>query len=437
MQSQTDGPGSGERAPDPDDVFQLVALPLLAGLKDETTADSAAWALVLLAQGCPDLVSDLADRLRAQCRNDGSGAAVRTLAHLESQYPGRVRSALAGADGGLQVRVVEGNGWSFDSRVRADGGPQATVREASDVATGLLDAERLSTETTDSKGTDRRVGGQEPGHDWNGLLSAVELSSQIEGVSVIESPTDGRFGTTLRARATVEGADRGIAIRVFDHGSAGRQFERALMDRLDAWQAVGDRSGVATVHGFGSRPRPWVATDYIDGTLAAVEMTSDRHVLTLARSVATVHERGVVHGGLDPWAIRLSGGELDGSSTPKLDWVGLLAVFREHGVTGSFLDPRFAAPEHFESDRGGIDQATDVYGLGAIVYWLATGRPPFEGSTDEIQQAVLTSSPIPPSDVRPGLPGGIDDVIEKAMATEKITRYESARQLLADLRRIA
>jgi serine/threonine protein kinase len=265
----------------------------------------------------------------------------------------------------------------------------------------------------------------------------VELSSHIEGVSVTESPTDDRFGTTLRARATVEGADRGIALRVFDHGSAGRQFERALTDRLDAWQAVGDRSGVATVHGFGTRPRPWIATGYIDGTLATVEMPSVGHVRALAESVATIHERGVVHGGLDPRTIRLPGGELDGSSTPKIDWVGLLAVFRAYGVTGSYLDPRFAAPEHFEPARGGIDQATDIYGLGAIVYWLATGRPPFDGSTDEIQRAVLTSSPIPPSDVKPGLPEGIDDVIERAMATEKITRYESARQLLADLRRFA
>lgn len=175
----------------------------------------------------------------------GRARLARAHRKRRSQYPDRVQSVLAGADGGLQVRVVEGDGWSFDSRVRADGGPQAPVREAGDVATGLL----------------------------------------------------------------------------------------------DAWQAVGDRSGVATVHGFGTRPRPWVATD--------------------------------------------------------------------------------------------------VYGLGAIVYWLATGRPPFEGSTDEIRRAVLTSSPIPPSDVRPTLPDGIDDVIEKAMATEKITRYESARQLLADLRRIA
>ncbi|MEF8881294.1 MAG: hypothetical protein V5A34_02060 [Halapricum sp.] len=73
---------------------------------------------------------------------------------------------------------------------------------------------------------------------------------------------------------------------------------------------------------------------------------------------------------LDPWTIRLPGGELDGSSTPKLDWVGLLAVFRACGVTDSYLDPRLAAPEHFEPARGGIDQATDIYGLGAIVYGL-------------------------------------------------------------------
>lgn len=435
---RTESDESRDVTPDPNAVFRLVALPLLAGLEDETIADSAAWALCLLARGCPDLVGDLADRLRAQCRNGGSEAVVRTLAHLESLYPDRVRPALAGADGGLQVRVAEGDGWSFDRRVRADGGPQAAVREATDVASELLDAPRVSdSETTAGRPGSRESVDLSPDHDWDDVVSAVELSSPIADISVTEAPIDGRYGTILRAHATVGDDDRGIALRVFDHGNGGRQFEQALMDRLEDWRAIGDESATAAVHGVGSRPRPWVATDYVGGTLADTETPSFEHARALASGVAAMHERGIVHGGIDPRAVRLPSGELGGSSAPRLDCVGLLPVFRTHGLTGSFMDPRFAAPEHFDPDRGGIDQATDVYCLGAVVYWLVTGRLPFEGSIEGVRKAVLTASPIPPSDVRTDLSTGIDAVIEKAMATEKLVRYESARRLLADLRRVA
>jgi serine/threonine protein kinase len=112
-------------------------------------------------------------------------------------------------------------------------------------------------------------------------------------------------------------------------------------------------------------------------------------------------------------------------------------AFRSHFEPSSYLDPRFAAPEYYDSDFGSVDTATDVYGLGAVCYSLFTGRPPFDGSYEEVRRAVLEESPVPPSAVVDAVPEAIDEVIAKALAKRKLTRYESVAAVLADLKRVA
>jgi serine/threonine protein kinase len=109
-------------------------------------------------------------------------------------------------------------------------------------------------------------------------------------------------------------------------------------------------------------------------------------------------------------------------------------VYRHHFEPALHLDPRFSAPEYFDRDFGSIDHATDVYQLGTVIFYMFTGRPPYTGEFQRVRESVLAESPPPaPSDHAEDVPAGLDNVVAKAMATQKLTRYETVDHLQQDL----
>jgi hypothetical protein len=101
------------------------------------------------------------------------------------------------------------------------------------------------------------------------------------------------------------------------------------------------------------------------------------------------------------------------------------------GSDDSGVSVAFSAPEQFHPDRfGEPDSMTDIYQVGAIIYTLAVGDPPYEGSQIEISQAVV-DGPTPPSDHRPELPTELDQVVARAMAPDKQDRFRTIRDLAA------
>jgi len=98
------------------------------------------------------------------------------------------------------------------------------------------------------------------------------------------------------------------------------------------------------------------------------------------------------------------------------------------------MSPTYAAPEQFDETRGPTDDITDVYQLGAVFYYLFTGKPPFEGRPTKVMREVIEESPRPPSDVDESIPAEIDEVILTALAKEKSDRYESVLYLRDELK---
>ena len=155
----------------------------------------------------------------------------------------------------------------------------------------------------------------------------------------------------------------------------------------------------------------------------------------LARGVAEAHRLGIVHRDLKPANILLAA---DG--TPKLTDFGLAkslasdsGLTRTDSIMGS---PSYMAPEQAEGKTKQVGPLADVYALGAILYELLTGGPPFRGTTVlETLEQVKNAEPVPPSRLVPGLPRDVETIALKCLQKEPAKRYDSAAALAEDLRR--
>ncbi len=149
----------------------------------------------------------------------------------------------------------------------------------------------------------------------------------------------------------------------------------------------------------------------------------------------SAHRLGIVHRDLKPANVLLTP---DGE--PKISDFGLVKrLADDSGQTqsGSILgSPGYMAPEQAEGRSREVGPLADVYGLGAILYHLLTGRPPFRAATtlDTLQQ-VRTQEPIPPSQFQPRLPRNLETICLKCLQKDPAKRYAAAGELAADLRR--
>jgi serine/threonine-protein kinase len=158
-------------------------------------------------------------------------------------------------------------------------------------------------------------------------------------------------------------------------------------------------------------------------------------VATLAGAVDFAHQSGFIHRDLKPANVLLTA---DG--TPKVTDFGLARrLDGEEGLTLSGVllgTPCYMAPEQARGDRGAIGPATDVYALGAILYELLTGRPPFHGETATATlQQVMADEPVPPGRLNPAVPRDLQTICLKCLDKEPPRRYASAQALADDLRR--
>jgi WD40 repeat protein len=155
----------------------------------------------------------------------------------------------------------------------------------------------------------------------------------------------------------------------------------------------------------------------------------------LARAVHAVHQQGIVHRDLKPANVLLTAG-----GAPKVADFGLakrLDGGAANTQTGHILGtPSYMAPEQAKGLGRLIGPATDVYALGAILYELLTGRPPFQAKTpwDTILQ-VTAADPVPPRRLQPTVPPDLETICLKCLQKEQGPRYASAQALAEDLRR--
>jgi tetratricopeptide (TPR) repeat protein len=156
---------------------------------------------------------------------------------------------------------------------------------------------------------------------------------------------------------------------------------------------------------------------------------------TLARAVEAAHQQNIIHRDLKPGNVLLTA---DGQ--PKVTDFGLAKrLDQEAGQTrsGDVLGtPSYMAPEQADGKGREVGPAADVYSLGAILYELLTGRPPFKAATPlDTMHQVVSEEPVPPARLNRQVPRDLETICLKCLRKEVVGRYPSALALAEDLRR--
>ncbi len=266
----------------------------------------------------------------------------------------------------------------------------------------------------------------------------------------------GRFGK-YRLDAQVGQGGMGVVYRAFDTEMHRTVAIKVLMggdeagpERIRRFQREAETAGklrhpnIVTIYGVGCEAgHHYFAMDFIEGVdlahlLAQKTLTLDAALdlfLQVVDAIDCAHRHGVIHRDLKPQNIMV-----DAARRAYVADFGLAKELTAHTQltqTGKILGtPMYMAPEQANAEAGKIDTLTDVYALGAVLYEILTGRPPFDGNSPaEIVYSVLFRDPVPPRQIAAGVPQDLETVALKALEKEKSRRYATAGELGEDIKR--
>ena len=263
----------------------------------------------------------------------------------------------------------------------------------------------------------------------------------VAGYELLSELGRGGMGVVYKARQLK--LNRVVALKMVLSGAhaAASDLLRFLAEAEAAAQL--QHANIVQVHEVGSHNGlPFMSLEYVDGGTLAQKLKGTPLLprqaagltATLGRAVQYAHEHGIVHRDLKPANILLTE---DG--TPKISDFGLAkrsAAGAGVTQTGAILGtPSYMAPEQAEG-KPDVGPAADVYALGAILYELLTGRPPFQAPTplDTVLQ-VVNDEPVPPRRLQPKVRRDLETICLKCLQKDPKKRYTSAAALADDLDR--
>ena len=264
----------------------------------------------------------------------------------------------------------------------------------------------------------------------------------VEGYDILDVIGSGGMGIVYRARD--RRLDRTVAVKmILAAGEADRHQLARFRDEARAVAALQHPNIVQVYETGEAAGRPYLVLEYVAGESLARHANGTpvgprraaSLVAALAHAVQHAHDRGIIHRDLKPANILLAP---DG--TPKVTDFGLAkrldsdsARTRTGVVVGS---PSYMPPEQAAGNVRAVGPSTDVYALGAILYELLTGRPPFLGETilETIRQ-VTEHPPVAPTALQPGVPKDLEVICLKCLEKRPEDRFSSAAALAADLDR--
>ena len=275
-------------------------------------------------------------------------------------------------------------------------------------------------------------------------------TSQIPGYQLICRVGKGAMATVYKARQN--SLDRIVAIKVLPKRMSDNK------DFVDRFYAEGraaarlSHNNIVQAIDVGSSPKGYhyFVMEYIEGKTLYDMMQPPPHgdghvfgeaesleiIAQMADSLAHAHVRGLIHRDVKPKNIILTAG-----GVAKLTDLGLARATDDKETAESeagkaYGTPYYISPEQIRGDVD-IDYRADIYSLGATMYHLVTGRPPFEADSPAAVMHKHLKAPLVPADhVNTALSSGVGEIIEVAMAKKREERYNSMEEMLADLRAV-
>jgi len=271
---------------------------------------------------------------------------------------------------------------------------------------------------------------------------------QLGHYQLVEKIGAGCMGEVYRAQD--RHLVRDVAIKVLRPGtitdeSARKDFrkEALILSKLN-------HPNVATIHDFDTQQNvDFLVMEYIPGITLSDRVSKgplqEKDILNLgvqlAEGLSAAHECGVIHRDLKPGNLRLTGLErlkildfgLAKLTLPVTNSTPTESLGEKNQIVGTLP---YMSPEQLRSDQ--IDARTDIHAAGAVLYEMATGRRPFsEIESSQLIGAILHRPPSRPSLQNPDLSQELERIITKCLEKEPENRYQSAKELAVDLRRLA
>jgi serine/threonine-protein kinase len=264
----------------------------------------------------------------------------------------------------------------------------------------------------------------------------------VQGYEIVGELGRGGMGVVYKARQL--GLNRWAALKMVLAGAHAGQHELARF-RTEA-EAVArlQHPNIVQIYEINETDGlPYFSLEFVDGGCLVDKIhrrpqppREAAHLTeTLARAMQYAHERGIVHRDLKPGNVLLTA---DGM--PKITDFGLakrLEGDSSQTRSGTVLGtPSYMAPEQARGEAQNVGPAADIYALGAMLYELLTGRPPFQAATvAETVLQVTRDEPLPPRRLQPQVPRDLETICLKCLQKDSQARYTSAQALADDLRR--
>jgi WD40 repeat protein len=284
------------------------------------------------------------------------------------------------------------------------------------------------------------------GGSRTGSPGATDSLRTLGDYELLEELGQGGMGRVYRARH--RSLDRIVALKVIRAGAPASEAERLRFQTEAEAAARLDHPNIVPVYEVGEHDgQPYLAARYVAGGPLSRQLNRFRDDLravaglaaVLARAVHHAHQRGVLHRDLKPGNVLLEWRAGDaGPPVPHVADFGLARLLdHDSGLTrtGDLVGtPSYMAPEQASGGAAAITTATDVYGLGAILYALLTGRPPFAGATVlETLERVKGREPEPPRRLNPKVGHDLETICLTCLAKDPRRRYASALAVAEDL----
>src|SRR5205823_2062160 len=267
-----------------------------------------------------------------------------------------------------------------------------------------------------------------------------EILGELGDYELLEEVGRGGQGVVFRARQ--KSLNRTVALKVISLGQWASKAHLKRFRREAEAAASLDHPSIVPIYEVGEREgacyfsMKFVEGGQLDEVVKRAPMSirqAAELIAKVARTVHYAHEHGILHRDIKPGNILL-----DTKGEPQLTDFGLARLVEAESTVTRTMEvmgtPSYMAPEQAAGEYTKLSNATDVYGLGAVLYQLLTGHPPFAGSTTyEIIKLLLDSEPRPPRLLNPKIDRELSTICLKCLEKDPRRRYSSALALAEDL----